>query len=101
MGDLEVPPGSGEGSVSATPAAVPPPGQENLRALRIAAVLIDLAFLARALLFYFLLEAAARQTLGQRLLGPRVLGAAGTRPTVWAVALRYPRGEDVSCASWV
>ncbi len=45
-------------------------------------------FLALALGYYFVLEAWAGQTVGKRLLGLRVLGAGGARPSVWAVAGR-------------
>ena len=45
-------------------------------------------FLALALGYYFVLEAWAGQTVGKRLLGLRVLSAAGARPSVWAVAGR-------------
>ncbi len=45
-------------------------------------------FLVLALGYYFVLEAWAGQTVGKRLLGLRVLGAGGARPSVWAVAGR-------------
>jgi uncharacterized RDD family membrane protein YckC len=45
-------------------------------------------FLALALGYYFVLEAWAGQTVGKRLLGLRVLSAAGARPSVRAVAGR-------------
>lgn len=45
-------------------------------------------FLAVALLYYFVLEAWAGQSLGKFLLDLRVLDASGTRPSVRAVALR-------------
>jgi uncharacterized RDD family membrane protein YckC len=44
--------------------------------------------LAVALLYYFVLEAWAGQTLGKLLLDLRVLQAGGTRPSMRAVALR-------------
>ena len=45
-------------------------------------------FLALALGYYFVLEAWAGQTVGKRLLGLRVLGAGGARPSMWAIAGR-------------
>jgi uncharacterized RDD family membrane protein YckC len=42
-------------------------------------------FTALALGYYFVLEAWAGQTVGKRLLGLRVLGDGGARPSVWAV----------------
>ena len=45
-------------------------------------------FLALALGYYFVLEAWAGQTVGKRLLGLRVVSAAGARPSVRAVAGR-------------
>jgi uncharacterized RDD family membrane protein YckC len=45
-------------------------------------------FFALALGYYFVLEAWAGQTVGKRLLGLRVLSAAGARPSVRAVAGR-------------
>lgn len=45
-------------------------------------------FLAVALLYYFVLEAWAGQTLGKWLLDVRVLYSAGGRPSVWAVGVR-------------
>ena len=46
------------------------------------------AFLVLALGYYFVLEAWGGQTVGKRLLGLRVLNAAGVRPSVRAVAGR-------------
>ena len=45
-------------------------------------------FLAFALLYYFVLEAWAGQTLGKLLLDLRILHAGGARPSVRAVAVR-------------
>ena len=45
-------------------------------------------FLAFALLYYFVLEAWAGQTLGKLLLNLRILHAGGARPSVRAVAVR-------------
>jgi uncharacterized RDD family membrane protein YckC len=48
----------------------------------------SLAYLAVVVAYYFVLEVAVGQTVGKRLLGLRVMGADGSRPSVAAIAVR-------------
>jgi uncharacterized RDD family membrane protein YckC len=47
-----------------------------------------LVYLAVVLAYYFVFEVAVGQTVGKRLLGLRVVGADGSRPSVAAIAVR-------------
>ena len=106
----------------AAPGSLEPTGSDDVLGRRIAAGLIDVAFLivlfvvlgvtigeteteggnntvtlnggpfllylALVLLYYFVLEAIWRASLGKLLLGLRVVGRDGDRPSVGAIALR-------------
>src|SRR6266508_5668612 len=48
----------------------------------------SLVYLAVVLGYYFVLEVAVGQTVGKRLLGLRVVGADGSRPSAAAIAVR-------------